>query len=178
VGCHIVLLELPKSVGLHNGHEWVQVISQDSYVRLTCQRYLDVSRVPYHSKLHMSHSITEPPPGWVVLADCTTQRFKPRLSPIKSDVSIPVHVHPLDTINWKWDSSDQATCLRKGCIFVTLNDSLQSSTPTLMFYRIPNIHCTREMVGDLTLENPQRIATSEMLCPISRAPPITPSSLT
>ena len=37
VGSRIVLLELPKSIGMHNKHEWMQVISQDAYVRVTCQ---------------------------------------------------------------------------------------------------------------------------------------------
>ena len=41
VGCCIGLLELP------NGHEWMQVISQDAYIRVTCQSC--ISGVPYHS---------------------------------------------------------------------------------------------------------------------------------
>ncbi|GFV46099.1 gag-Pol polyprotein [Trichonephila clavipes] len=35
VGCRIVLLKFPKSVRMHNGHEWVQVIRQDAYVPFT-----------------------------------------------------------------------------------------------------------------------------------------------
>ena len=33
----ITFSELPKSVGIHNLHQWVQVISQDAYVRVTRQ---------------------------------------------------------------------------------------------------------------------------------------------
>ncbi|GFX97498.1 hypothetical protein TNCV_2840581 [Trichonephila clavipes] len=31
VGCRIVLLKFPKSVGMRNGQEWVQEIRQDAY---------------------------------------------------------------------------------------------------------------------------------------------------
>ncbi|GFW01610.1 hypothetical protein TNCV_4085251 [Trichonephila clavipes] len=37
VGCRIILLKFPKSVGTNNGDEWVQEIRQDVYVPVTCQ---------------------------------------------------------------------------------------------------------------------------------------------
>jgi hypothetical protein len=37
VGCCIALLELLKSIGMHNGHECMHVISQDAYICVTCQ---------------------------------------------------------------------------------------------------------------------------------------------
>ncbi|GFT31952.1 hypothetical protein TNCV_3468181 [Trichonephila clavipes] len=37
VGCHIVLLKFPKSVGMYNGHEWVQVIRRDAHMAVTYQ---------------------------------------------------------------------------------------------------------------------------------------------
>ncbi|GFV93963.1 hypothetical protein TNCV_3573161 [Trichonephila clavipes] len=36
VGCRIVLLKFPQSVGMHNRHERVQGIRQDAYVPVTC----------------------------------------------------------------------------------------------------------------------------------------------
>ncbi|GFW70435.1 hypothetical protein TNCV_4915551 [Trichonephila clavipes] len=35
VGCRIVLLKFPKSVGMQKGQEWVQVIRQNAYVPVT-----------------------------------------------------------------------------------------------------------------------------------------------
>ncbi|GFW87417.1 hypothetical protein TNCV_1267901 [Trichonephila clavipes] len=35
MGCRIALLEFPKSVRMHNGHEWVQMIRHDAYVPVT-----------------------------------------------------------------------------------------------------------------------------------------------
>lgn len=55
VWCRFVLLELAKSVGMHNRHEWMQVIRQDAYVRVTCQSHLDVPGVAYHSTAHVLH---------------------------------------------------------------------------------------------------------------------------
>ena len=60
VGCGIVLLELSKSVGMHNGHEWMQMISQDAYVCATCQSRI---RSPISLQQHTPHTITELPPA-------------------------------------------------------------------------------------------------------------------
>jgi hypothetical protein len=40
VVCRTVLLELPMSIGMRNGHEWIQMISQNAYVRVTCQSHI------------------------------------------------------------------------------------------------------------------------------------------
>ncbi|GFY03728.1 hypothetical protein TNCV_3666381 [Trichonephila clavipes] len=86
---------------------------------------------------------------------------------IHEAVSLPVHVHQLDSIGnktrqtWQRVSSHQQSSVGIGLPrFYVLPDSRYS-------------RYTREMV---ILENPNFIATSEMLCPICRAPIITPRS--
>ncbi|GFW26771.1 uncharacterized protein TNCV_2851611 [Trichonephila clavipes] len=61
VGYRIVLLKLPKSVGMYNGHEWVQVIRQDAYVSVTIRIVSRRIRGPISCQLHTPHSIKEPP---------------------------------------------------------------------------------------------------------------------
>lgn len=39
VECRIILLDLSKSAGKHNGHEWVLVIAQDAYISVTCNNH-------------------------------------------------------------------------------------------------------------------------------------------
>ncbi|GFV24870.1 uncharacterized protein TNCV_883381 [Trichonephila clavipes] len=60
VGCRIVLLKFPKFTGMHNGHEWVQLIRQDAYVPVRI--VLRCIRGPILCQLHMPHTITVPPP--------------------------------------------------------------------------------------------------------------------
>ncbi|GFV98595.1 hypothetical protein TNCV_1452811 [Trichonephila clavipes] len=61
VGCRIVLLKFPKSVGMHYLHEWVKVIGQNAYapVKVVSRRI----RSPISRQLHTPHTITEPPPA-------------------------------------------------------------------------------------------------------------------
>ncbi|GFW02482.1 hypothetical protein TNCV_2454981 [Trichonephila clavipes] len=54
-GCRVLLLKFPNWVGMHNRHEWVQVISKNAYVPVTCQ-----SRIPMYQG---SNTIPEPPPA-------------------------------------------------------------------------------------------------------------------
>ncbi|GFX48580.1 hypothetical protein TNCV_584771 [Trichonephila clavipes] len=61
VGCRIVLLKFPKSVGMHNGLEWVQEIRQDTYLPVRfVSRHI---RGPISPQLQTPHTITQPPPA-------------------------------------------------------------------------------------------------------------------
>ncbi|GFX03904.1 uncharacterized protein TNCV_4678091 [Trichonephila clavipes] len=66
VRCRIDLLKFSKSVGRHNGHEWVQVIRQDAYVPITCQSHIwtyqgahitPTAHAPYHHRASNSLNI-------------------------------------------------------------------------------------------------------------------------
>ncbi|GFW83432.1 hypothetical protein TNCV_2545301 [Trichonephila clavipes] len=58
VVCRIVLLKFPKSIGMHNGHEWVPLIRQEKkvYVPVTCQSRI---RGSISRQVHTPHTITE-----------------------------------------------------------------------------------------------------------------------
>ncbi|GFU67762.1 uncharacterized protein TNCV_3134271 [Trichonephila clavipes] len=59
MGCRIVLLKFPKSVGMHNEHEWMQLIRQDVYV--PARVVSKCIKGPISPQMHTSHTITEPP---------------------------------------------------------------------------------------------------------------------
>ena len=213
VECRIVLLKVPKSVGIPNEHEWMQKISQDAHVCVTCHSSIRRIRGPISLQLHTPHTITEPPAAWTV--PCWhAESMDPR-------GCLHARARPSARYNWERDSSDQATgfqsssspmcgssvpkahiddvslncshadtCwwpsieirsnLRKGCTSVTLKNCLESSLVSFLHNPYPaavmwEIWCftefptryTREMV---VRENHQCIPTSEMLCPILRAP--------
>ncbi|GFU72119.1 hypothetical protein TNCV_3858911 [Trichonephila clavipes] len=51
--------KIPKSVGMHNGHEWMQDIRQDDFVHVTCQSRILIclefhitptAHAPYHHR--------------------------------------------------------------------------------------------------------------------------------
>ena len=93
MGCRTVLLELPKSVRMHNRHEWMQVISQGTYVRVTGVISRRI-RVPYHSNC----TCPTPLQSLLQLEQSPADMQGPW---IHEFFSIPVHVHPLDTIGNK-----------------------------------------------------------------------------
>ncbi|GFV62704.1 uncharacterized protein TNCV_901591 [Trichonephila clavipes] len=86
-----------------------------------------------------------------------------------------------------WPSVKNCSNFRKDCTSITLNDSHQSwlvpfshdlSRPQICrkFDVLPDSRYSRYTREMIVLENPNFIATSEMLCPISRAPAIKPRS--
>lgn len=59
VGCRMFLLELFKSIGVYNGHEWVLVIGQDAYATVLTylrKKCASASRAHiHHGRLNKSH---------------------------------------------------------------------------------------------------------------------------
>lgn len=89
VGCCSILLQSSQTIGMHNDHERLQVIRQDTYVRATYQSCLQTYKSPLSRQRHTPHTITDVPPDSLLIC---RGRWIPEF------LSTPVHIHPQDRI--------------------------------------------------------------------------------
>ncbi|GFX23784.1 uncharacterized protein TNCV_3597261 [Trichonephila clavipes] len=133
------------------------------------ESYLDVSRVPYHANCTrriLSQSLHQ-------LGEFPVDMLGPWIHEV---VSIPVHVHQLNSTGNETRQTRQRVSSHRQSNVDDDGPRRGVEQRCRRFDVFPDSRYSRYTRAIVVLENPNFIATSEMLCPISRVPTITPRS--